>query len=378
MLKSFQVQNYKNFKNSIKIDFANVGKYQFNQDCLCDGLVSKMLLYGKNASGKTNLGLALFDIRDIMGLEKVKNTQTFLNADSDSTHAVFIYDFVFDGINLEYEYWRNEKRQLIYEKMTVDGDVTFEYDFLTDECQFNIVGLDVMPALADRFKELNQNNSDAIERENVPFLRWIINNTVLEEKSLLRQLADSIDGMRFFSANETLEYNGSYSYQSFVEALDNGKLEDFQQFLNVMGVKCKLSIQKRTDWEKDIYFDYKRPIPFIQNASSGTLRLIDLYRKITSSVNDSFIYLDEFDAFYHYEMAEKVIKFFKMNRPNSQVIMTTHNTNLMTNRLVRPDCVFILSSEGTLTALCDATARELREGHNLEKLFISGEFEKYE
>ena len=50
----------------------------------------------------------------------------------------------------------------------------------------------------------------------------------------------------------------------------------------------------------------------------------------------------------------------------------------MTNKIMRPDCLFILSSRGTLTALCDATERELREGHNLEKMYISGEFEKYE
>ena len=92
----------------------------------------------------------------------------------------------------------------------------------------------------------------------------------------------------------------------------------------------------------------------------------------------SFVYLDEFDAFYHYEMAEKVIRFFKRKYPKCQMIMTSHNTNLMTNRIMRPDCLLILSSRGTLTSLCNATERELREGHNLEKMYISGEFERYE
>lgn len=76
----------------------------------------------------------------------------------------------------------------------------------------------------------------------------------------------------------------------------------------------------------------------------------------------------EFDAFYHYEMAEKVVQFFKKKYPHCQIIMTTHNTNLMTNRLMRPDCMFILSRRGTLTPFCHATKRELREGHNLEKM----------
>ena len=77
-------------------------------------------------------------------------------------------------------------------------------------------------------------------------------------------------------------------------------------------------------------------------------------------------------------MAQNVIQFLKKKYPLCQIIMTSHNTNLMTNRLMRPDCLFILSSSGTLTSLCNATQRELREGHNLEKMYISGEFEKYE
>ena len=58
---------------------------------------------------------------------------------------------------------------------------------------------------------------------------------------------------------------------------------------------------------------------------------------------------------------------------NTQVILTSHNTNLLTNRIMRPDCYFILTKD-KLTSLANATSRELREGHNLEKLYMSGEF----
>lgn len=90
------------------------------------------------------------------------------------------------------------------------------------------------------------------------------------------------------------------------------------------------------------------------------------------------MYLDEFDAFYHYEMAENLFRYCKIRFPNSQIIFTSHNTNLISNRLLRPDCIFILSRTGEMTSLNNATQRELREGHNLEKMYISGEFEKYE
>lgn len=56
MLKRFTLKNYKNFKDEITIDFENIAGYQFNTDCLSDGVIGKMLIYGCNATGKTNLG----------------------------------------------------------------------------------------------------------------------------------------------------------------------------------------------------------------------------------------------------------------------------------------------------------------------------------
>lgn len=62
MLKKFEVSNYKNFKEPIQIEFDKTGGYQFNAECITDDIISKMLIYGRNATGKTNLGKALMDI----------------------------------------------------------------------------------------------------------------------------------------------------------------------------------------------------------------------------------------------------------------------------------------------------------------------------
>ena len=52
MLKNFTLRNYKNFKNEISIDFENIAGYQFNMDCLYEGTIGKMLIYGRNATGE--------------------------------------------------------------------------------------------------------------------------------------------------------------------------------------------------------------------------------------------------------------------------------------------------------------------------------------
>ena len=73
-----------------------------------------------------------------------------------------------------------------------------------------------------------------------------------------------------------------------------------------------------------------------------------------------------------------LIRHLKKIFPDTQIILTTHDTNIMSNELFRPDCLFILSQKGFITPLNKATKRELREGHNLEKMYISGEFAEYE
>ena len=107
MLKRFKLKNYKNFKEEIVIDFGNVAGYQFSVDCISDGLITKMLVYGRNATGKTNLGRAIMDIDSTMfaGPRFVGNG-VFLNADSTEDSAEFSYTFDFSGIELIYQYAR--------------------------------------------------------------------------------------------------------------------------------------------------------------------------------------------------------------------------------------------------------------------------------
>ena len=58
---------------------------------------------------------------------------------------------------------------------------------------------------------------------------------------------------------------------------------------------------------------------------------------------------------------------------NTQVILTTHNTNLLSNDLIRPDCGFIINGK-SINSLNKLTEKEIREAHNLEKLYQAGHF----
>ena len=384
MLKKFVLRNYKNFRDEIEIDFANVAGYQFSTDCIADGLIAKMLIYGRNATGKTNLGRAIMDIGStiFIGPRDLGNG-VFLNADSKENSAGFTYTFGFGENEVIYRYTRFSNQELYKEELIVDGVSIFKCDFLNREYHFdNLKCVEAETANVERYLQALEGVEEAEENmgPKLPFLRWLISNVALKNDSVLILLANYVRKMVMITVGNEMSYRVRRMGNAFYESLENPeRLKDLEDFLNAMGIECRLVLEKLPDGQKELYFAHEKLVPFYENASSGTLALVDLYRKLIPKVWDaSLIYLDEFDAFYHYEMAESVIKFFKKKYPRCQMIMTSHNTNLMTNRLMRPDCMFILSRRGTLTALCNATTRELREGHNLEKMYISGEFEKYE
>ena len=382
MLKRFEVRNYKNFEDTIVIDFSRVGGYHFNLDCITSGSISKMLIYGRNATGKTNLGRALMDIAYIVKGENRIPTEPYTNANSNCTEAEFKYVFQFEEDEVIYMYKRVAEDMLHDEELYVNGEQVFFYDNLTGNNLFsNLNIIHAETARIDRFLEAVSNaNVEEGTSQDLPFLRWVISNTAILEESVLLKLNNYVRKMAMIGSNTNSFIHAKLGSKSFYERLlKENKLQDFEEFLNVMGVECHLSLMKLPDGQMQLYFKYENAlVPFLEAASSGTLALMALYSRLMILKDVSVLYIDEFDAFYHYEMSEKVVNFFKKKFANSQIVMTTHNTNLMTNSLMRPDCLFILSRQGLLTALCDATPRELREGHNLEKLYISGEFEDYE
>ena len=58
---------------------------------------------------------------------------------------------------------------------------------------------------------------------------------------------------------------------------------------------------------------------------------------------------------------------------NVQAIVTSHNTDLLSAGLLRPDCIFKLE-ENKIKSFSELTEKALREAHNLQKMYKAGAF----
>lgn len=372
MLEKFSVSNYRNFENEISLDFMDHGKFQFNTDCLADGLLSKVLIYGKNGTGKSNLGSALLDIQQVLTTKSPRNEEDipFLNACSDKPRAKFVYQFRFDTETVNYTYWKNEDEIVVEELCELSGKLLFhvrEGQILEEH--FSCFRMDFLNTGLYTFAYSED------EEESKSFLRWAIGMIPFDSKSVFGQLYKFVLNMRYLRSSDFIPMYPSHISQ---KAKRFGKIseKDLESFLNSMGFLCKLVKIKGEDQKERLYFDLgPKRILFYETASSGIKSLTEFYHQLHPILDSaSFLYLDEFDAFFHYEMAENFLNHLIKKFPDTQIVFTTHNTDLMTNRLTRPDCLMILSAKCGITPLHRATEREIREGHNLEKMYHSGEF----
>mgnify|MGYP000834474028 FL=1 len=253
---------------------------------------------------------------------------------------------------------------MIYEKLCIDNQLLYEYDYKADAGN-----LDGIRSLAPTLN-LSMQDVDSV-------LKYVISNTVLDDDHPLRQMQRYVNNMLWFRSLDENRYIGyktkSSDYFDFI--FDPAILKEFEQFLHAAGITKGLTVNRDHDGKQRLYFDTATPLPFFRVASSGTKALYNFFYWYKTAKDVSMMFIDEFDAFYHYELAETIVSLLeKMSQ--TQVILTSHNTNLLTNRIMRPDCYFILT-QGRISSLANATSRELREGHNLEKLYMSGEFNVY-
>lgn len=111
---------------------------------------------------------------------------------------------------------------------------------------------------------------------------------------------------------------------------------------------------------------------FFKIASTGTRSLALFYYWYIRMEKASFVFIDEFDAFYHFELSESVQRHLNQIA-GVQIFTTTHNTDLMSNDLLRPDSYFLLANN-SIKAISQLTEKELRQAHNLQKMYKAGAF----
>ena len=368
MLKKFQVENYRGFKNTLLWDLSDTRDYGFRKNLIDNKIVKKSVVFGRNGSGKSSLCTAVVDITaHLLDAEKDDVSQhLYTYVGNEDRFATFTYIFQFGKDEVVYTYCKANLTTLLFEAIAVNGKEMLVHNFIDEKDNFiRIPGAENL-----RTKGL---------QKQLSVVKYIYNNTIQDENSVISKIMKFVSGMLYFrslkDANKYIGYKlGSEKLNEII--LNNGRLEDFNAFINDMGLNYTLVPLKLMSGALTIgaKFENDKVVEFESIASSGTRTLMLFYCWFIEFGKLTFLVIDEFDAYYHHELSEKILSIIQ-SFDNMQSIVTTHNVTLLHTDCTRPDCAYVIEN-GSINNLSSLTKRELREAHNIEKLYRANEFEK--
>ena len=365
MLEKFAVTNYRGFAKRIEWDLSKPSNYSFNTFAIKHGIIKNGIVYGPNGSGKSNFAMAIFDITNHLSQKwkKVNYYDNFTYTGKLNFPVDFEYTFIFGDDRLQYSYSKSPDGKLEEEELIVNDKLIF--------CNKNsVLTVDDTEFPMDSAVKANLANN----ANNVSIINFLLTSYPLSKEHYLLKLQKFVNSMLWFRSVEKNEFMGLATAPANLDEyiIKNQLTLDFEEFiLRVSGQHFEF--QKPDENDKELYciFDLGR-IPFDKIASTGTQSLMLLYYWLKQMADASFVFIDEFDAFYHFRLSYEVCK--TLFALPCQAFTSSHNTYLMTNDLLRPDCNFILQ-DNKIKPLSECTQKELRFGHNIEKMFRGNAFE---
>jgi len=366
MLTKFAVTNFRGFSKRIEWDLSKPNNYSFQPEVIKNGIIKNGIIYGPNGIGKSNFGLALFDIVYHLTIKwkKTDYLNNYTYAGKTDLPVSFEYTFMLGDDTIEYFYSKNHAGLLLTETLRINKHQVFKQDkesFEIDETQFKVD------------ETVKNNFIHSVNGASV--ISFLTASFPMPQDHYIVKLLQFVNSMLWFKCLESREFIGletnNIELDSYI--IQNNLVGDFTNFLEKVSGQ-EFHFVKPNEGDKILFCDIDgNRLPFISIASTGTksLQLLYVWMKEMKSSSSSFVFIDEFDAFYHFKLAFEVCKqLFKLD---CQVFMSSHNTYLMTNDLLRPDCNFIIG-DNKIKPLNECTEKELRFGHNIEKLFRGNAF----
>lgn len=369
MLAKMYLTNFLSFKERTEIDLT-ASKYSIlgKTNVYKSEILKGALFIGPNASGKSNAlkGLS-FIIKMIKGEGVSFNRYRCLF--SDNPIITIEYEFIFESKKVEYVIEYNIQTNSISENLKIDGITVLKRTGNTGELRIGqSVTTDDQVDSETLFLRTASFNTGRFPQE--PTLRKLMdflqNSYIVDEYNWDARVGSTITRYaEEFGVEKINKYLTAFKYDF---SMEYGSESEGAGLKLTLGADNKMVFLKRKSF----------PFPNVLiNESQGNQVFADLLPHLIRVIeNAGMLIVDEFGNSFHNKLAEKIISFFMENAKNSQIFITSHHTNLISNSVFRPDQINLITFLNTLGSNVKRLSQfKPREAQNLEKMYLGGMFE---
>lgn len=381
MLVEFKVKNFKSIKDEMIFSMETgynvkkTAKTPFNAFKVKKNikLLKSSLIFGSNASGKSNFLDALWNMRTVVVSPKRQVTKPLLyqpyksNTDKIPTD----YEITFFHDAQLYHYAISFTDQAIHhEKLEIDDVVIW------DRSDQDLPELRDNQTLIDYYQSINQ-------KAAVSVLKWFKTNIVFVDKynskgrsSLFELLASEEKKKKFLAILQHADFNivdvqvveqqpPRYA-QEFLETLESDdERESFLESIKTLDLQFIHQSKEKSDFLISFY-----------NESDGTQKAVILILALLAH-QGKVILQDEFDDSFHLSLSTMFLSLINSEFQYSQFILTSHEISLMDHNM-RNDQIYFMSKnkfgESKMISLFDYKTELKRNDAKYSKKYLQGRY----
>jgi len=413
MLIKYVFQNFRSFKSKTQLNMGAGPQRTLDENLIRENglrILPSAVIYGANASGKSNIIMSLALMREIVlqgSLEAsspdLNNLELYPFAHSPKQNPMlFEVEFSNEGSHFLYSFevmtklFDKGKRQITSEQLWIDSNKgmiqIFERDLqkVTIKRDKKVLSLiQYNEKLLAEFENKINKNLDPAELFLTHAFKTVVSSEIADKvidffknklivvsdftlkKANLTFSATDMPDKDFLAWNKTLD--------GFVKNADFGPQR-------ILFKSQKSEDERSADMQLvSIYKSGKRDVMVSAELmeSRGTLKLLDFAIPFENLFTKGGIFvLDEFDAAIHPELIKGIIALFNdqsVNKKGAQLIFTTHNPIYLSNKIFRRDQIKFVEKdkdtfESTVYSLADFGSTDVRNDQNYLLNYFKGKY----
>ena len=380
MLVQFMLKNVLSFKDETVLDMTAVNAYKEHASNLIDiGTREKFLkvaaIYGANASGKSNLDIAMFFFQQII-------KESFNNVDDEAMTAIAQYyaPFAFE----------EEEENSEFQIVEMIGENEYKYGFEYNDMCIVAEWLYKKNIKTNRTSTIFERTTHSVKfgssvqkkcemyKDQIPVETLVLSffNKLVLETGIFKDVYASIMDTLVISADY---WEKSGILKKILPKLIDNEKEELIDFLTAIDTGIKDISHIENDKQVDFYtmhvgkdgYEYSLNL---YDESDGTIKSIMLYICVRAAIlTNRLIFVDELNIKLHPLLLKFIIDLFYKNNSRAQLIYTTHDTTWMDKKFFRRDQIWFVQKDkfgySELTALSEF---KVRSDASFEKDYLAG------